>query len=58
MTRGRPPITRTRVLRYWQRNGPCPVRQVARDLDMDRSDVKRILRRFAVLSPQLARTMR
>jgi len=56
--RGRPPITRTRVLRYWQRNGPCPVRQVARDLDMDRSDVKRILRRFAVLSPQLARTMR
>ena len=37
---------------------PPHLQAAYRDLDMDRSDVKRILRRFAVLSPQLARTMR
>jgi DNA-binding MarR family transcriptional regulator len=55
---GRPPVTRARVLRYWERNGPCPVRQIARDLGMDRSNVKRILRRFAEMQPVLRTRMR
>lgn len=56
--RGRPPVTRARVLRYWEAHGPCSVRQICRELSMDRSDVKRILRRFADLAPQLRREMR
>lgn len=56
--RGRPPVTRARVLRYWRKHGPCPVRQVCRDLKVDRTDVRRILRRFADLAPQLRREMR
>lgn len=56
--RGRPPVTRARVLRYWERYGPCPVREVARALGIDRCNVKRILRRFADLDPVLKTRMR
>lgn len=43
--RGRPPVTRARVLRYWQRCGPCTIAQVCRVTGAERSHVKRILRR-------------
>lgn len=56
--RGRPPVTRARVLRYWERNGPCPVMQVCRGTGAERSHVKRILRLFAGLTPLEARKMR
>ena len=55
---GRPPVTRARVLRYWSKHGPCPVMQVSRELGIDRTDVKRILRRFAGLQPVLRTRMR
>ncbi len=55
---GRPPVTRVRVLRYWGKHGPCPVMQVSRALNVDRTDVKRILRRFADLQPVLRTRMR
>jgi hypothetical protein len=45
--RGRPPITRNRVLSYWTAHGPCPVMQVCRSTGAERSHVKRILRNFA-----------
>lgn len=41
--RGRPPITRARVLDYLAENGPCPVIQVARETGIDRSYVYRVL---------------
>jgi DNA-binding MarR family transcriptional regulator len=56
--RGRPPVTRARVLRYWEKHGPCPIREVSRALEMDRTDVKRILRRFAQVTPVLRTRLR
>lgn len=42
--RGRPPVTRARVLNYWEKHSPCPVMQVCRATGAERSHVKRILR--------------
>lgn len=42
--RGRPPVTRARVLNYWNEHGPCSIRQICRVMNIDRSDVKRIMR--------------
>lgn len=47
--RGRPAVTRARVLRYWAQHGPCPIMQVCRALGAERSHVKRILKKFAPL---------
>jgi len=49
---GRPPVTRARVLRYWERNGPCPVAHVSEALGVDRTDIYRILRRFTNFTPR------
>lgn len=43
--RGRPPVTRARVLTYWRKHGPCPVMQVVRATGAERSHVYRILKR-------------
>lgn len=40
--RGRPPLTRNRVLSYWRVHGPCPVMQVVRDTGADRRYVQRM----------------
>lgn len=45
MNRGRPPVTRARVLNYWRKHGPCPVMQVVRATGAERSHVYRILKR-------------
>lgn len=45
--RGRPPITRARVRTYWLKHGPCPVRQICRALETERSWTKRTLRLLA-----------
>ena len=42
--RGRPPVTRARVLTYWAKHGPCTIAQVCRATGAERSHVKRILR--------------
>ena len=42
--RGRPPVTRARVLNYWEAHGPCSIRQMCRAMQVDRSDIKRIMR--------------
>jgi len=42
--RGRPPATRARVLNYWRKHGPCPVRQVCRATGAERSYVRRLFR--------------
>lgn len=47
--RGRPPVTRARVLGYIARHNPATVMQVCRALQVDRSSVYRILR--AVYGP-------
>ena len=44
--RGRPPVTRARVLNYWAKHGPCTVMQVCRVTGAERSHVKRILKNF------------
>lgn len=46
--RGRPPVTRARVLSYWEKHGPCSIMQVCRVTGAERSHVKRILRSVAV----------
>lgn len=43
--RGRPPVTRARILTYWRKHAPCSVMQVVRATGSDRSTVKRILLR-------------
>jgi hypothetical protein len=40
--RGRPPVTRARVLTYWRKHGPCPTMQIVRGTGADRNHVKRI----------------
>lgn len=42
--RGRPPVTRARVLNYWEKHGPCSVRELCRATGAERSHVKRMLR--------------
>lgn len=42
--RGRPPVTRNRVLTYWRKHGPCPLMQVVRATGADRRHVQRIMR--------------
>ena len=42
--RGRPPVTRAKVLSYIQRADPDTVAQIARALNVDRSSIYRILR--------------
>lgn len=44
--RGRPPVTRARVLNYWSKHGPCTIAQVCRATGAERSHVKRILKNF------------
>lgn len=45
--RGRPPLTRNRVLSYWRVHGPCPVMQVVRDTGADRRHIRRILKKIS-----------
>lgn len=47
MTKGRPPATRARVLTYWRKHGPVPVRQVCRALGTERSWTRRTLKMLA-----------
>lgn len=42
--RGRPPVTRARVLNYWNAHGPCPIMQVCRATGADRRHVQRMMR--------------
>ena len=44
MKAGRPPVTRKRVLHYWQKHGPCSVMQVVRATGAERSHIYRILK--------------
>lgn len=48
MSRGRPPLTRARVLNYWAKHGPCTIGQICRVTGGERSYVKRILLRNTV----------
>lgn len=41
--RGRPPLTRARVLTYWRKHGPCSITQVARGTGASRRHVIRLL---------------
>lgn len=41
--RGRPPVTRARVLTYIAKHNPSTVMQIARSLQIDRAQVYRIL---------------
>lgn len=40
--RGRPPVTRARVLSYWEKHGPCSLGQVIRGTGADRRYVQRM----------------
>lgn len=42
--RGRPPVTRDRVLTYWRKHGPCTIMQIVRATGSDRRHVQRIIR--------------
>ncbi len=42
-TRGRPPVTRQRVLTYWRKHGPCSLGQLIRATGAERSYLKRLL---------------
>lgn len=42
--RGRPPLTRARVLSYWRKHGPCTIMQIVRATGADRRHVQRIIR--------------
>jgi hypothetical protein len=44
MARGRPPLTRARVLTYWRKHGPCPIMQIVRATGAERRHVQRIVR--------------
>lgn len=54
--RGRPPITRARVLNYIDRHHPATVMQIARAMQIDRANVYRILR--AAYGPNFRDTWR
>lgn len=42
--RGRPAVTRARLLTYVGKHWPCPIRQICRATGAERSYVKRVLR--------------
>jgi hypothetical protein len=42
--RGRPAVTRDRVLTYWRKHGPCTIMQIVRATGAERSHIKRMLR--------------
>ena len=42
--RGRPAVTRARVMNYWQEHGPCSIMQVCRATGADRRHVQRMFR--------------
>lgn len=45
MSRGRPPVTRARVVNYWLKHGPCTLGQVMRACQLhDRAHALRLLR--------------
>lgn len=44
MARGRPPLTRARVLNYWHQHGPCTIMQIVRATGADRRHVQRLMR--------------
>ncbi len=52
--RGRPPVTRARVLTYWAKHGPCTIMQVCRVTGAERSHVKRILRGAGVIVEKMS----
>jgi hypothetical protein len=41
--KGRPPVTRARVLTYWRKHGPCSIAQVERGTGASRRHVIRLL---------------
>lgn len=41
--RGRPAVTRARVLNYWKEHGPCSIMQIVRVTGAERSQIKRYL---------------
>jgi len=43
MARGRPPVTRARVVHYIERHQPKTVMQIARAMQIDRGQLYRIL---------------
>lgn len=47
MARGRPPLTRARVLTYWRKHGPCSITQIERGTGASRRHVIRLLRALA-----------
>lgn len=46
--RGRPPVTRARVLNYIEKHQPTSIMQICRATGAERSHVKRILKNFAL----------
>lgn len=52
-TRGRPPITRNRVLTYWRKHGPCTIMQIVRATGSDRRHVQRIIRAIEKSAPSI-----
>ncbi len=42
--RGRPAVTRARVLTYWAKHGPCTIAQVVRATGAERNYVARVLK--------------
>ena len=42
--RGRPAVTRARVLNYWRDHGPCSIMQIVRVTGADRRHVQRLMR--------------
>lgn len=41
--RGRPPLTRARVLTYWRKHGPCSLSQIERATGASRRHIIRLL---------------
>ena len=48
--RGRPPLTRARVLTYVRKHAPCSIMQIVRATGADRRHVQRIVRAGEKLS--------
>lgn len=44
MNRGRPPVTRARVMGYVEKHGPCSIMQIVRATGADRRHVQRMMR--------------
>jgi hypothetical protein len=44
MGKGRPPVTRARLLNYVDKHWPCPIRQICRATGAERSYVRRVLK--------------